>query len=99
MLVSAGDALQGVPSELMVIEAMAQVGGARVFAGGEKGFLSGVDQVEIRDRIVAGDRLTLHVTLDAELGGLFRFHGTASREGRLVATARFYLASTKRVSA
>lgn len=81
----------------MLIEAMAQVGGSIVFTGGERGFLTGVDEVEIVDGVDVGDRIDLHVTLDVELGGLYRFRGRALREGSLVASARFYLASTQRV--
>ena len=94
---SADDALQGIPPELMLVEAMAQVGGSIVFTGGERGFLTGVDEVVIVDAVDVGDKIDLQVTLDVEMGGLFRLRGRAMREGSLIVSARFYLASTQRV--
>ena len=96
-LPSSNDALQGVPLELMLVEAMAQVGGSVVFSEpGSRGFLFGVDNVEIATLPEVGDRIDLEVRLEAELAGLFRFQGTARRGELLVCSARFYLASESR---
>lgn len=95
MLVSAGDALaEGEPiSQLLIFEAMAQIGGALAFGvDAEPAHLSAIDRAELSSPVVVGDRIDLRVTLDAHFGAIFRFSGTATRDGEQVATARFYLA-------
>ena len=81
------------PPELMLVEAMAQFGGGLVFDPSRHGFVSGIDACEVDRPIVAGDRLNIHVILEADFGGIFRFRGTASIEGVEVARGRFYLAA------
>ena len=81
------------PAELMLVEAMAQFGGGLVFDPSRHGFVSGIDGCEVDRAIVAGDRVDIHVALDADFGGMFRFRGTASIDGVEVARGRFYLAA------
>ena len=81
------------PAEVMLIEAMAQFGGALVFDPARHGFVSGIDRCQIDRPIAAGDRVDIHVTLDAEFGSIFRFTGSGSVDGVEIARARFYLAS------
>jgi len=81
------------PPELMLVEAMAQFGGGLVFDPSRHGFVSGIDACEVDRPIVAGDRVNIHVILEADFGGIFRFRGTASIEGVEVARGRFYLAA------
>jgi 3-hydroxymyristoyl/3-hydroxydecanoyl-(acyl carrier protein) dehydratase len=96
-LPSANDALPGVTPELMLIEAMAQVGGSIVFRNpGERGLLSGLDDVEMHGSVEPGDRIEIEVKLEVELGGLYRLSGTARRDDTLIVSARFYLASEDR---
>lgn len=91
-LCSSGDALQGAPPELMLVEAMAQVGGALAFGtSGEPGFLTALDDVRIDHVPAPGDRIEIDVTIDASLGGLHRLRGSAKRDGVEVARARFVL--------
>lgn len=92
-MVTANDALPGHPPELMLVEAMAQFGGGLVFDASRHGFFSGLDACEVERPIVAGDRVDVHVTLEAGFGGIFRFRGTAAIDGVEVARARFYLAA------
>lgn len=81
------------PPELMLVEAMAQFGGGLVFDASRHGFFSGLDACEVERPIVAGDRVDVHVALEARFGGIFRFRGTAAIDGVEVARARFYLAA------
>ncbi|HVT03253.1 MAG TPA: hypothetical protein VHL58_07735 [Thermoanaerobaculia bacterium] len=96
-LASAGDALQeGVASarEHLVVEAMAQIAGMLVFGeSAAPGFLSAIDGVIFTDPVQSGDRVYLDVRLVAVLGRVSRFEGKASREGREIGSARFYLAA------
>ena len=87
-LCTADDAL---PLEVMAVEAMAQLAGGLVFD--EQGFLTGIDRWEVDRAVTAGDVVRIVVTLDAELGGLFRFTARGSVDGVEVARGRFTLAS------
>jgi 3-hydroxyacyl-[acyl-carrier-protein] dehydratase len=81
-------------SPLMIIEAMAQIGGGLVFGpGGKPAFLSAIDRAVFSSEASAGDEVALLVTLDAEFGGVFRFSGVATVGEAEVARARFYLAT------
>lgn len=96
-LCSAADGLEGSPRELMLVEAMAQVGGSIVFRdSGERAYLSGIDGVALDGAIAEGDRIDLDVELEAELPGLYQFRATGIRDGVAIARARFVLASAGR---
>lgn len=98
---SANEALAegGVVSQLMIFEAMAQIGGTLAFRNDSRpAFLSAIDRATLAAPLVAGDVVALRVTLDAEFGGVYRFSGSASRDGVEVASARFYLASQNQES-
>jgi len=94
-LCTASDGLaEGEVVQSMIFEAMAQLGGGLAFAGaGTHGMLSGIDAATLHGPLEAGDRLHIRVTLEADFGGLFRFAGTADRDGTEYAKARFYLAA------
>lgn len=85
------------PSGVMVVEAMAQLGGGLAFAASASkagpAFLSGIDACEIDGVISAGDVIRFVVTLDADFGGTFRFSGRGLVDGVEVIRGRFYLAS------
>jgi hypothetical protein len=82
------------PPDVMVIEAMAQLGGGLAFANSRShAFLSGIDGCEIDRAIEAGDVIRFVVTLDADFGGTFRFTGSGAIDGVEVIRGRFYLAS------
>jgi len=78
--------------EIMLVEAMAQFAGGLVFES--QGFISGIDACEVTRKIETGDVVIVHVSLEADFGGTFRFSGTASIDGVEVARGRFYLASS-----
>jgi hypothetical protein len=80
-------------TELMVLEAMAQVAGGLAFQGSRAhGFLTGVDHWEIDRSIEPGEVVTLVVTLDVSFGGTYRFSGRGTIGGVECVRGRFYLA-------
>lgn len=91
-LVSSGDALQGAPPELMLVEAMAQIAGVVAFReSGRAGTLAGIEQFTIRRLPMEGDRIEIEAELVTQFGGLFRFEGRAFIDQDPVASGRFYL--------
>ena len=81
------------PSGVMAVEAMAQLGGGLAFADSPApAFLSGIDRCEIDRALVTGDVIRFVVTLDADFGGTFRFTGRGLVDGVEVIRGRFYLA-------
>lgn len=81
------------PTGVMVVEAMAQLGGGLAFAESRAaGFLTGIDRCDVDRAIEAGDVIRFVVTLDAGFGGTFRFSGRGLVDGVEVVRARFYLA-------
>ena len=85
---TANDAM---PLDVMLVEAMAQFGGALVFDA--QGYLSAIDECELVRVPVAGDVVRLEVKLDASLGALHRFSAVGRIDGVEVARARFYLSA------
>jgi len=81
------------PSDVMVVEAMAQFAGALVFE--ERGFFTGIDRCEVLRAIEVGDVVVVRVTLEAEFGGTFRFSGTGTIDGVDVVRGRFYLSGAQ----
>ena len=79
------------PLDVMLVEAMAQFGGALVFDA--QGYLSAIDSCEVTRVPEAGDVVRIEVSLDASLGGLHRFSGVGRVDGVEVARARFYLSA------
>jgi 3-hydroxymyristoyl/3-hydroxydecanoyl-(acyl carrier protein) dehydratase len=83
------------PSSVMAVEAMAQLGGGLAFADSHShAFLSGIDGCEIDRAIEAGDVIRFVVTLDANFCGTYRFSGSGAIDGVEVIRGRFYLASS-----
>jgi 3-hydroxymyristoyl/3-hydroxydecanoyl-(acyl carrier protein) dehydratase len=94
LLVSGGDALAeggGMP-QVMLFEAMAQIGGALVFQNSRPAMLSAIDSARIDTPFSTGDLIRLLVRLEVQFGGIYRFSGTAVRDGVEIGRARFYLA-------
>ncbi len=82
------------PTGVMAVEAMAQLGGGLAFdATRAPAFLTGVDRCEVDRAIVPGDLIRFVVTLDADFGGTYRFSGRGVIDGVEVIRGRFYLAS------
>jgi 3-hydroxymyristoyl/3-hydroxydecanoyl-(acyl carrier protein) dehydratase len=80
------------PSSLMAVEAMAQLGGGLAFDSRSHGFLTGIERCEVDRAIEVGDVIRFVVTLDADFGGTFRFSGSGLIDGVEVIRGRFYLA-------
>jgi 3-hydroxymyristoyl/3-hydroxydecanoyl-(acyl carrier protein) dehydratase len=82
------------PAGVMVVEAMAQLGGGLAFADSSShAFLTGIDGCEIDRFIQTGDVIRFVVTLDGCFGGTFKFSGRGLVDGVEVIRSRFYLAS------
>ncbi|MEO6486743.1 MAG: hypothetical protein ABIO78_02250 [Thermoanaerobaculia bacterium] len=81
------------PPELMLVEAMAQFAGGLAFHAQGHGFLTGIDRCEVTQAIQAGDAISVHVTLEADFGGIFKFSGKASLDGVEIGHGLFYLAA------
>jgi 3-hydroxymyristoyl/3-hydroxydecanoyl-(acyl carrier protein) dehydratase len=79
------------PPTLMAFEAMAQCAGGLVLQ--EQGFLFGIDRGEVLRQIEAGDVLVCTITLEASLGGTFRFSGIGRVDGVEAVRGRFYLSA------
>lgn len=85
------------PLDVMLVEAMAQFGGALVFDA--QGYLSAIDDCELARVPVAGDVVHIEVRLDASLGVLHRFSGVGRIDGVEVARARFCLSASTHAEA
>jgi 3-hydroxymyristoyl/3-hydroxydecanoyl-(acyl carrier protein) dehydratase len=82
------------PSGVMAVEAMAQLGGGLAFAESKsQAFLTGIDGCEVDRVLDAGDVIHFVVTLDAQFGGTYRFSGRGLVDGVEVIRGRFYLAA------
>ena len=92
---SAADSLgEGIPIEVMVIEAMAQTAGVLAFRGSsEPGFLSAIDEARVDRALWGGASFRLKVRLVKSFGRIHRFDGVALDGETEFARARFYLAA------
>jgi hypothetical protein len=91
---SADSLADGLPLELMVIEAMAQTAGVLAFGGSsEPGFLSAIDEARFDRALFGGESFRLEVRLVRSFGGIHRFDGVAFDGAAEFARARFYLAA------
>lgn len=83
---------------VLVIEAMAQAGGVLAHQSlpdldpQPLYYLVGVDKARFRRPVYPGDQLVLDMRVDRVLKGMWRFEGTASVDGRKVATAQIMTA-------
>jgi 3-hydroxyacyl-[acyl-carrier-protein] dehydratase len=85
---------------VLVVEAMAQLGGILAFASGEAGegagaagnaprlaYLLGIEKAKFRRPVVPGDRLDLTVTVLQRRSGVWRLRGEATVDGARAAEA------------
>lgn len=74
---------------VLIIEALAQVGGVLVAQApenrGRRGFLAGVDNFRFRRPVRPGDTLRLEVTLTKRRAAVGVLHGKATVDGQVVA--------------
>ena len=85
---TANDAM---PLDVMLVEAMAQFGGALVFDA--QGYLSAIDDCQLARLPIAGEIVRVEVKLDASLGALHRFSAVGRIDGVEVVRARFCLSA------
>ena len=92
---SASDSLgEGLPLEVLVIEAMAQTAGVLAFRdSSEPGFLSAIDEARVDRALFGGESFRLKVRLVKSFGRIHRFDGVALDGETEFARARFYLAA------
>jgi 3-hydroxymyristoyl/3-hydroxydecanoyl-(acyl carrier protein) dehydratase len=77
---------------MMMVEAMAQIGGSLVFRDDARpAYLTAIDDVRFAVDPASIEALDLRVTLDADFGGMFRFSGSGTNAGTELVRARFYL--------
>jgi len=77
---------------VLIIEAMAQVGGVYALVNGEVGedkvtYFVGIDKAKFRRPVVPGDSLQLELELMGERRGIYTFSGKGFVDGKLVAQA------------
>lgn len=79
---------------VLIIEAMAQVGGILAFKGlnekpadGVVYYLAGVDKVRFKRPVLPGDQLVMDVELVTRKRALAKFRGTARVDGELACSA------------
>lgn len=76
---------------VLIIEAMAQVGGVAILkmpeASGKTAFLVGIDKARIRRQVVPGDQLRIEVEIFRQKGSVGKSRAAAYVEDKLVAEA------------
>ena len=77
---------------VLILEAMAQVGGVYAILAKEVGenqvpYFVGIDKAKFRKPVLPGDVLILELELLKVRRGIYNFKGTATVEGKLVAEA------------
>ncbi len=83
---------------VLIIEAMAQAGGILGHASRDDSepqalfYLVGVDEARFRRPVYPGDQLIFDLEVDRVRRGMWKFDGTASVDGRPVATAKIMTA-------
>lgn len=77
---------------VLILEAMAQVGGVYAILGKEVGenqvpYFVGIDNAKFRKPVLPGDVLRLELELITKRRGIYTFNGKATVDGKLVAQA------------
>lgn len=86
---------QPVMPGVLIVEAMAQTAAVFVVevlegeAAGRLVYFLGIDHCRFRKPVVPGDRLELHIKKDRQKRNVWRFHGEAKVDGKVVADAIF----------
>ena len=84
---------------VLIIEALAQLGGVLAFESGEhkdsKGHMLflGIDKAKFRRPVAPGDALDLHVKVLQRRSGVWRLRGEASVEGQRCADAELLVST------
>jgi len=78
---------------VLIIEAMAQVGGILAFSSGanmgKTVYFMSIEKAKFRKPVVPGDQLRLEIQVLQQRGNVWKFSGNANVEGKVVAEAEF----------
>jgi 3-hydroxyacyl-[acyl-carrier-protein] dehydratase len=80
---------------VLIVEAMAQTAGALVVNAAKSGskhkvvYFMTIDKARFRRPVVPGDRLEVHVRKMQNRGSVWKFHGDAKVDGKVVAEADY----------
>lgn len=78
---------------VLMIEAMAQVGGILAFRSGvnigKAVYFMSIEKAKFRKPVVPGDQLRLEIQVLQQRGNVWRFSGNATVEGKIAAEAEF----------
>lgn len=84
---------------VLIIEALAQATGILAFrtvqttpANGTMYYLAGIDDARFKQPVGPGDQLILEVKLERAVRGVWKFHGEAKVDGKVVASAELMCA-------
>ncbi|ASA23091.1 3-hydroxyacyl-ACP dehydratase FabZ [Paenibacillus donghaensis] len=81
---------------ILLVEALAQVGGVAMFrsedAGSKIGLLAGIDNCRFKRQVTPGDQLRLEFEVTRVKGQIVKGHGTATVNGELVCAAEIMFA-------
>jgi|SRR5574343_212547 3-hydroxyacyl-[acyl-carrier-protein] dehydratase len=84
---------------VLIMEALAQAGGILAFKSlGEKPspdtvfYFAGLDEVRFKKPVMPGDQLHLHVEIERQMRGVWKFKGEARVDGQLAAEAKLMCA-------
>lgn len=84
---------------VMILEALAQAAGILAFKTMQCGpdpktifYFVGIDKARFKRPVVPGDQLTLHITMQRSLKGVFKFEAEARVEGALACTSELMCA-------
>ena len=85
---------------VLIIEAMAQVGGILAFRSGvnmgKAVYFMSIEKAKFRKPVVPGDQLRLEIQVLQQRGNVWRFSGNATVEGKVAAEAEFTAMVTDR---
>jgi 3-hydroxyacyl-[acyl-carrier-protein] dehydratase len=78
---------------VLIIEAMAQVGGILAFRSGvnmgKAVYFMSIEKAKFRKPVVPGDQLRLEIQVLQQRGNVWKFSGNANVEGKVAAEAEF----------
>ena len=84
---------------VLIMEALAQAAGILSFKTENKKptesdvfYFAGIDEARFKKPVMPGDQLNLHVQLERQMRGVWKFYGEARVDGQLAASAKLMCA-------
>jgi len=84
---------------VLIMEALAQAAGILSFKSENKKptetdvfYFAGIDEARFKRPVMPGDQLHLHVQLERQMRGVWKFYGEAKVDGQLAASAKLMCA-------